>query len=186
MFERFTEASRAVLVEAQDVSLELGSGYLGPEHLLYGCAEVRDETGGAPLRDAGINAGLIRRLMPRTEERPAGQVDPEALRAIGIDYEEVRAAVEQTFGSGALESAPDRRDPSRRTRKPPFTPEAKRSLELTLRVVQELHHRRIAPGHLLLGLLRLDNDFVSTVLEQADATVAELSATVLNRVSAAA
>jgi ATP-dependent Clp protease ATP-binding subunit ClpA len=186
MFERFTQASRAVLVEAQDVALELGSGHIGPGHILYGCAEVRDETGGAPLRQAGITAGLVRGLLPRTQEQPAVQVDPEALRAIGIDYEGVRAAVEQTFGSGALESAPDRRDPSRRSRKPPFTSEAKRSLELTLRVVQELHHRRIAPGHLLLGLVRLDDDFVAEVLEQAGATVADLSATVLTRISAAA
>ena len=32
-------------------------------------------------------------------------IDPEALRAIGIDFDEVRAAVEETFGVGALEAA---------------------------------------------------------------------------------
>lgn len=187
MFERFTQASRAVLVEAQNVAQELGADHLTPGHILYGCAEVRDDAAGASLRNAGITAGSIRRLLPRNKDQAApGEIDPEALRAIGIDYEGVRSAVEQTFGPGALESAADRRGRARRTRKPPFTPESKRCLELALRVAVELHHRHIVPGHLLLGLLRLDSEFVSQVLQQAGTTVAELTATVLTRLSAAA
>jgi hypothetical protein len=46
MFERFTEPSRAVLVEAQDVAVEMGSDYIGAGHILYGCAEGREETAG--------------------------------------------------------------------------------------------------------------------------------------------
>ena len=44
MFERFTEGSRAVLVEARDLALELGSPSIDVGHLLYGCAEGREET----------------------------------------------------------------------------------------------------------------------------------------------
>lgn len=185
MFERFTESSKAVLVEAQDLALELGSRYITAGHLLYGCAEGRDETAGQPLRECGVGAASIRRLLPRTAEEAAGRVDPEALRAIGIDYEGVRAAVEATFGVGALESAPDRRLPANRIRKPPFTPNAKRSLELALRAAQELHHHAIVPGHLLLGLLRLDNDLVSEIVEESGTTVAALSAAVLTRLASA-
>ena len=131
MFERFTEGSRAVLVEAQDIALELGSHYIGVGHILYGCAEGREETAGKPLRDLGITGLFVRHRLPRTDgPSPSAPVDAEALRAIGIDYEGVRAAVDETFGPGALEAAPDRRVFSSSKRKPPFTPEAKRSLQL--------------------------------------------------------
>ena len=186
MFEHFTEPSKAVLVEAQDLAVELGSRYISVGHLLYGCAEGREETAGLPLRECGVTAASIRQLLPRTSEQPAGQADPEALNAIGIDYEGVRAAVEGTFGEGALESAPDRHVPVTRTRKPRFTPDAKRSIELGLRTAQELHHHQVVPGHLLLGLLRLDNEFVSEIVEQSGTTVAALSAAVLTRLVAAA
>jgi ATP-dependent Clp protease ATP-binding subunit ClpA len=186
MFEQYTEASKAVLVEAQDLAVELGSGYISVGHLLYGCAEVRAETAGRPLRDCGITAASVRRLLPRTPEQTAGPTDPEALSAIGIDYDGVRAAVEATFGPGALDNAPDRRVPASRTRQPPFTPNAKHSLELALRAAQELHQEQIVPGHLLLGLLRLDNDFVSDLIEESGSTIAVLAAAVLAALAAAA
>jgi ATP-dependent Clp protease ATP-binding subunit ClpA len=179
MFEKFSESSREVLVEAQGVAVEMGSRWLTAGHLLYGCAEVRDDSAGRPLRAAGVTGGVIRRTLPRGEDSGGGPVDPEALRAVGIDYGEFKAAVDETFGAGALESAPDRRNSSGRVRRPRFTPEAKRSLELGLRVALELHAKRIQPGHLLLGLLRLDDDFVTGTLEQAGSTVGQLSATVL-------
>jgi ATP-dependent Clp protease ATP-binding subunit ClpA len=184
MFERFTEGSRAVLVEARDLALELETGYIGVGHVLYGCAEGRDETAGRPLRDCGITGTSIRSRIPHASRQPpAAPIDPEALRAIGIDYEGVRAAVEQSFGPGALEAAPDRRVTTDKPRRPPFTPEAKRSLELALRVAVELHHDRMLPGHLLLGLLRLDDEFVSSSVEDSGATVAALSAAVLAQIS---
>jgi hypothetical protein len=196
MFERFTEASRAVLVEAEGLAVELGSGSISAGHLLHGCAEGREETAGKPLHEGGITAASIRRLLPRTDAPSTEHVDPTALRAIGIDYEGVRAAVEETFGPGALDKAPDRRVSATRTRKPRFTPGAKRSLELSLRVAVELSPRhglftatektRIMPGHLLLGLLRLDSEFVSSILQQADMTVAALSAAVLSQLAVAA
>jgi hypothetical protein len=197
MFERFTEPSRFVLVEAQDLAVKLGSDYISAGHILYGCAEGREETAGKPLHDCGITAASIRRRLPRVDLQSAGEVDRDALSAIGIDYQGVQAAVEATFGPGALEAAPDRRvSPTRRARKPRFTPEAKRSLELSFRVLVELSPRRglfvaaemvrIHPGHLLLGLLRLDNDFVSSVIEEAGTTVAALSAAALCQLTAAA
>jgi ATP-dependent Clp protease ATP-binding subunit ClpA len=184
MFERFTEEARSVLVEAQDVAVELGAGHISPGHILYGCAEARESTAGEPLQAAGITGESIRRLLG-SDQLPVASIDAQALQAIGIDFEAVRTAVEATFGAGSLVSAPDRRARATKTRRPPFTPGAKRSLELSLRVAVELHGRAICPGHLLLGLLRLDDDFISSVIEQAGATVAGLSAVVLERVDIA-
>jgi ATP-dependent Clp protease ATP-binding subunit ClpA len=186
MFERFTEGSRAVIVEAEDIAGELGSGYIGVGHVLYGCAEIRDETAGRPLRDCGITAASIRRRLPRSGQTSGGSLDLEALRAIGIDFEGVQSAVEATFGPGALAGAPDRRAPTHKARRHPFTTEAKRSLELGLRAAIELHQTRISPGHLLLGLLRLGDAFVLTTVEESGATLAQLSAAVFTRLSTAA
>jgi ATP-dependent Clp protease ATP-binding subunit ClpA len=160
MYERFTESAKGVLVEAQDLAAELGSPSITPAHLLYGCAEVRDETAGVPLRSLGITGPVVRSVLPRQDEQAAGPVDPEALRAIGIDYEAVKASVERTFGPGALDAAPDRRV-SGGSRKPPFTVESKRALELALRSSLQLKADRIAPGHLVLGLIRLESELVT-------------------------
>jgi ATP-dependent Clp protease ATP-binding subunit ClpA len=124
---------------------------------------------------------LILRVFPRASNDGEIEIDPEALRAIGIDYESVRRAVDETFGEGALESSPDRRSHAATGRRPRFTLEAKRSMEQSLRVALELHERSIRPGHLLLGLLRLNDEQISTIVEQQGATVAGLSATVLQR-----
>lgn len=186
MFERFTEAARGVVVEAVDVAMELGAGAVTPVHLLYGCAEVRDDTAGRPLRGAGLTGAVIRAALPRAPRPTTEQVDPDALRAIGVDYDGIRAATEQTFGPGALDAAPDRRSPGGRPRRPRFTPEAKRSLEQSLRVAVELHERRIRAGHLLLGVLRVDDELVIRLLREAGTDVAGLSALVLTQLSAAA
>jgi ATP-dependent Clp protease ATP-binding subunit ClpA len=202
MFERFTEASRAVLVEAQDVAVELGSGHLGTGHLLYGCAEVRDDTAGRPLRDAGIDGSLVRQILPRTRERTRDQrtteqrtteqrtteeagdaIDAEALKALGIDYEGIRAAVEKSFGPGALEEAPDRRRASAGHR-PRFTPQAVECLKLSLVAAREQKARRLQPGHLLLGVLRTDDDTIRAVLERAGTSASELETTVIAQLTA--
>ena len=178
MFERFTESSRAVLVEAQDLSLELRSGHIGLGHLVYGCAEVRDETAAVPLRAAGISAASIRPLLARGVEEEALPLDPEALRAIGVDYDKVAGAVAATFGDGALESAPDRSASRSGRRKPPFTPAAKKSLEQALRAAVTRGDKRIRPGHLLLGILAVDDEFVHAVIGLGTASQGDLEAAV--------
>jgi ATP-dependent Clp protease ATP-binding subunit ClpA len=190
MFERFTAESKAILVEAQDAALDVGAACITPAHLFYGCAHGRARTAGEPLHEYGITGESIFRLLPRSSgssgasSADSSDIDPQALKAIGIDYERVRRAVNKTFGEGALESSPDRRARAANSRRPPFTTEAKRSLELSLRVALELHERRIRPGHILLGLLRLNDEQISIFVEQQGATVARLSATVLQRLDA--
>ena len=79
MFERFTGPSRAVLVEAEDVAVEMGSDYISAGHILYGCADGREETAGRPLHDGGMTSASIRGRLPAVDVQPAGQVGPEAL-----------------------------------------------------------------------------------------------------------
>lgn len=69
-----------------------------------------------------------------------GDPDAEALGSLGIDLDEVRERVEETFGPGALDRQVRHVHSRRRcgwTPEPyghtPFTPKAKRVLELSLR-----------------------------------------------------
>ena len=67
----------------------------------------------------------------------------QALDALGISGEAVREKVEEAVGMAG--SSP--------TSSPPFTPRAKKVLELALREALQLNHRSIDTEHILLGLV---------------------------------
>jgi ATP-dependent Clp protease ATP-binding subunit ClpA len=154
MFERFTTAARDVVVGAQHEREEFGHPYVGTEHLLLGL--LNEGTGGAyaVLRRAGVNRIQVREDVRRyLRQGPLGDADAEALKAIGIDLNEVRAKVEETFGPGALRvpASPKRgffQKPGR------FSMRARKVLELSLREAIRLHDNFIGPEHILLGLIR--------------------------------
>jgi hypothetical protein len=109
MFERFTDNARHVVVQAQADARRLGHGYIGCEHLLLAAAST-GEPAGVVLRDQGITpqqveAEILRTIGPGQTADPLVGLDREALAAIGIDLDVVRARIEATFGPGALARA---------------------------------------------------------------------------------
>jgi len=70
----------------------------------------------------------------------------KALERLGVSLEAARAQVEQMIGHG--------QDPS--SGHIPFTPRAKKVLELSVSEASQLGHNDIGTGHLLLGLSRED------------------------------
>jgi ATP-dependent Clp protease ATP-binding subunit ClpA len=92
--------------------------------------------------------------------RALDEKDAEALRVLGIDLDEVRRRTEEVFGEGALGGAvPARRRRRKKACSPsaghiPFTPRAKKALELALREAKTLRHDYIGTEHILLGLVR--------------------------------
>lgn len=70
-------------------------------------------------------------------------VAAKALDSLGIHLEAVRAKVAETIGPG-----------SSVTGSPPFTPRAKKVLELSLREALQLGHDYIGTEHLLMALMR--------------------------------
>ncbi|GAA3101005.1 hypothetical protein GCM10017600_33970 [Streptosporangium carneum] len=84
------------------------------------------------------------------EEGVAGR----ALRSFGIGGEQVRAEIEETVGRGD-------REPVGHI---PFTPRAKKVLELALREALGLHHAYIGTEHILLGLIREGEGVAAQVL----------------------
>ncbi len=81
-------------------------------------------------------------------------VAAKALEALGISLEAVREKVEETIGPAS--SAPPG--------SPPFTPRAKRVLELSLREALQLGHSYIGTEHMLLGLVREGEGVAAQVL----------------------
>ena len=172
MFERFTDRARQVLVVAQEEARGLQHDFIGTEHLLLGLL-AGEGVAARVLRGEGLDRDELRAAVRATVGGgDHGSVaDADALRTIGIDLEQVTAAVEESFGKGALDRPIGR---GRRTRLPwsgpPFTPRAKKVLELSLREALGLGHSYIGTEHLLFGVLREGRGVAATLLaERTDA-----------------
>jgi ATP-dependent Clp protease ATP-binding subunit ClpA len=87
--------------------------------------------------------------------REPASVATEVLVSLGVPVEEVRGGVEESIGRGPTEP-PDGHMP--------FTPEAKKALELSLREAEKLGHNYVGAEHLLLGLLREGKGVAAQVL----------------------
>jgi len=86
-------------------------------------------------------------------------VAAKALEALGINLEQVREQVQDIIGQGA--QAPSGHIP--------FTPRAKKVLELSLREALQLGHSYIGTEHLLLGLIREGEGVAAQVLTKLGA-----------------
>lgn len=175
MFERFTAESRQVLCRAQEHAVGLGHDWIGCEHLLLAAADAPDGVG-ALLRQRGATAEVL--AIAVVEEIGCGPVasnDKDLLASLGIDADAVRHAAEATFGSGALGRAAvagGRRHRLRRLRAVrsrcsnglPFTPRAKRCLELSLQEALRRKHGFIGSEHIGLALLARDDTVAWRVL----------------------
>src|ERR1700761_9545813 len=102
-------------------------------------------------------------------ESIAGQV----LAAFGLTREGVRLEVEERVGRG-------KKAPSGHI---PFTPRAKKTLELALREAIGIKHNYIGTEHILLGLIR-EGEGVGTQILRDHADMADIRTAVLEAVSA--
>ena len=148
MFERFTEEARHVVVRAQEEARRLHHHHIGTEHLLLGLLDQH-----TPSAAVLIRHGLTRESTVAAIRAFIGAegLDAAALGSVGIDLDAVRDSVEAAFGPGALDVPRGRRDVKGHI---PFTPRAKKVLELSLREALALRSKSIADGHMALGLLR--------------------------------
>jgi ATP-dependent Clp protease ATP-binding subunit ClpA len=178
MFERFTEPAREVVVLAQGEARTLRHGYIGTEHLLMGVLREGTGVGSRVLEGLGIGLETVRADVVNVIGRGPTQgeeQDAEALRAIGIDIDEVRRRIEEAFGPGALDRSVRGRRRRRRAGRCspvghiPFTPKAKKVLQLSLREATALGHNYIGTEHILLGLVREHEGVASQLLRDRGA-----------------
>ncbi|MGH3739610.1 MAG: Clp protease N-terminal domain-containing protein [Micromonosporaceae bacterium] len=174
MFERFTPEARDVVVRAQAEARELRHPWIGCEHLMLGALTQPQAPGVATLGRRGITAERFRHEVAHLLGQPGlGAADAEALRTLGINLDEVKRRVEESFGPGALDPPRPRRRGwlpwRRRDCDPPaghipFTPRAKKALELALRQAIHRKDRHIGVEHILLGILTDPGNVAGKVL----------------------
>jgi ATP-dependent Clp protease ATP-binding subunit ClpA len=97
-------------------------------------------------------------------------VAAKALESLGISLEAVRSQVEEIIGQG--QAAP--------TGHIPFTPRAKKVLELSLPEALQLGHDYIGTEHILLGLIREGQGVAAQVLQQHGADLNRARQEVIN------
>ncbi len=91
-------------------------------------------------------------------------VAAKALESLGVDLGDMRSHIEVIIGPrGSEPSGP-----------PPFTPRAKKVLELALREALQLGHNYIGTEHMLLGLVREGEGVAAQVLVAQGVALAEV------------
>jgi ATP-dependent Clp protease ATP-binding subunit ClpC len=96
-------------------------------------------------------------------------VAAKALDSLNIGLDAVRREVEEIIGQG--QAAP--------TGHIPFTPRAKKVLELSLREALQLGHNYIGTEHILLGLIREGEGVAAQVLQKLGANLDRVRQTVI-------
>jgi len=100
-------------------------------------------------------------------------VAAKALESLGISLEAVRSQVEEIIGQGG--TAPSGHIP--------FTPRAKKVLELSLREALQLGHNYIGTEHILLGLIREGEGVAAQVLVKLGADLSRVRQQVIQLLS---
>ncbi len=100
-------------------------------------------------------------------------VAAKALEQLGIALEAVREQVEEIIGQG--QQVP--------TGHIPFTPRAKKVLELSLREALQMNHNYIGTEHILLGLIREGEGVAAQVLIKLGADLGRVRSTVLQLIT---
>jgi hypothetical protein len=232
MFERFTDDARVVVVHAQQHARRLGHRYTGSEHLLLAVVST-DKPVSVVLREWGITPDQVEEEIVRRVGLGAGAglfagLDGDALSAIGVDLDAVRARIEGTFGPDALARAaqavhrglpPSRLNPRRavppglirawhrarhRRRAPafvsppqatgryrapgnlpagriPFTPRARKCLQISMREADARHDQHIGAEHIALALLAMNAGLGPQILSALGASAAVLRTAIADR-----
>jgi ATP-dependent Clp protease ATP-binding subunit ClpC len=97
----------------------------------------------------------------------------KALESLGISAEAVRAQVEDIIGAGTTPTPG----------MPPFTPRAKKVIELAFREALQLGHNYIGTEHILLGLIREGEGVAAQVLQKLGADLGRVRQQVLQLLS---
>ncbi len=98
-------------------------------------------------------------------------VAAQVLQDLGIDLKKVRREVEKMVGTG---------DNILLVGEVPFTPRAKKVLELAVQEAQDMGHNYVGTEHLLLGLIREEEGVAAKVLEGLGASLELVRGQIIN------
>jgi ATP-dependent Clp protease ATP-binding subunit ClpA len=193
---RMTQGALAVAIGAYEHALRLGHRYLGSEHFLLALASA-DQPACTVLREHGVTPERVEEEIARQAgDALLGDLDGEALTAIGIDVSAVRASIEASFGPEALASAARalHREPRVRRLDPrrvsgaerdgvflPHSPGVEQSLHNARAAAQARRDIQIGVEHLALGLLASSEGPVHSILSALAVSAAQLRGAILDR-----
>lgn len=193
---RMTQDAVAVAIGAYEHALRLGHRYLGSEHFLLALAAA-DQPAGTVLREHGVTPGRVEEEIARRAGAALfGDLDRDALGAIGIDVSAVRASIEASFGPEALTSASQalHRPPRVRRLDPRrvsgagqggvflrHSPGVGQSLQNARVAAQARHGTQIGAEDLALGFLAASEGPVPSILSVLAVPAAQLRAAILDR-----
>src|SRR5215210_1717398 len=151
--------ARRIAQELAEVATVLFNDRFGPQtvaSIWEPASAEEDPVAPEPVRNLALGAllGALLGLL-REEEGLAARV----LESLDITVEEVRAQVARIVGQGDEVT----------TGQIPFTPRAKKVLELALREALSLGHNYIGTEHILLGLVRENEGVAARILLDFDA-----------------
>ncbi len=160
-----------LFLRAQHEATSFRHDWIGTEHVLL--ALLADDAGPAAraLRRLVLEAEPVRRdvlTIVGTGPPPGAAFDADALRAIGIDLEAVRARVEASFGTGALDRAQRARG---RCGAAGFgvAPKLKRALERSAQEA-ERQGRELTGADVLVGLSLQHDSVAARILARHEIT----------------
>ena len=96
-------------------------------------------------------------------------IGPKVLKSMGVNLKDARVEVEKIIGRGSGFVAVEI----------PFTPRAKRVLELSLEEARQLGHNYIGTEHLLLGLIREGDGVAARVLENLSVDLSKVRSQII-------
>ena len=108
MFDRCDADATTVVETALEEARRLGHNYLGTEHLLLALVHHREFLPDSVRVMLPNDAVMLSAAVDTLGAEPAPP-DAELLKVVGVDLDEVRSAVRQTFGADALDQLGRRR-----------------------------------------------------------------------------
>jgi len=195
MTRHMTEDATVLAEQAGDHAIRLGHPYLGGEHLLLALAGTGPPAG-AVLREHGVTPGRAEAEIVRLSGGGLfGDLDRDALAAVGVDVDAVRATTEASFGQEALTRAAravhrkppwfDPRPVSFAGRNGVFLPHGPgtgQALTSAVRRAQARHAAQPADVEdLALGILAISEGLVPPILSALGTSGTALSTAILDR-----
>jgi ATP-dependent Clp protease ATP-binding subunit ClpA len=197
VFERCDENTMAVFNTALAEARRLGHNYVGTEHLLLALMQHREFLPEAVAALLPRDADVVTAALGGVLDGPSPPRDAELLKTLGIDLDEVRSAVRQTFGDDAVARLgrpvhqpvhqpwqPWRR-PSRRCMSllaggMGVAPRVKQAFEHALRDADRRQRPAIDPGGLLLGMVEVEDALSNRLLRDAGIDPSEVRRVLLD------
>lgn len=192
---RLTEGARAIHRESFEHAIRLGHPYMGSEHVLLSLAGA-DHPAAAVLRAHGVTPARVEERIRRLSGGGMfGDLDRNALAAVGIDVDAVCEQVTRSLGQDALSRAGrtalrERRvawwDPRRSYVGPgmhrngmfiPARPGVKQCMVYARREGEARNDAQLGVGHIALGMLAVTDGLAPPILAAlCDVPPAELRA----------